>query len=346
MSPTVTLGKPFALATACIVVALQSGCTSALTTAYLRDGLWTAADHAASAPDDAETAADAVTDAPGEPAADTPAPAEADRERREAALEEAMARLSHLGDLDPAVEAALVATLQRTQPEDWPVVVDEFAGSLATSGVAATTPEAVATESVADASQSATSRDTEPAPAADAIEPEASAAVDEVPPTAQAESPAPAPTADPAPVPPADPVVPEVVAEPPLAVRTACFASAVRAWGDIDRFAADRFHPGQEVIVYVELDNLSAGSTPAGHTTCIDAVLRLVDAAGVTLHTWSFDPLAETSPSRRHDYFARYVVQVPESIPGGQCRVEVEVIDTRSGSTARTTLPLEIAAAD
>lgn len=327
------------LAAAFLLVAAQSGCTSALTTAYLRDGLWTGADHAASAepesdgPDDAQSAQAA--------GAEESAPV-ADRDRREAALREAMARLSRLGTLDPAIESALVATLQRTEPEDWPVVVEEFTASLAAadapietkqppSAVAIETHTAEVTPEPAAPATAAVESDAVPAGAAEDDAPQTA------PPAAHDATPAP-PVATPA------PPVPAVAA--PLAVRKACFASAVRAWGDVDRFAADRFRPGQEVIVYLELDNLTASPSPAGHTTCIDAVLRLVDGADHTLHTWTFEPIAETSADRRRDYFARYVVCIPESLASGDCRVEVDVTDTLAGATAGSSLPLEIAAAE
>jgi hypothetical protein len=131
---------------------------------------------------------------------------------------------------------------------------------------------------------------------------------------------------------------------PALTLNNACFASRVQAWGVFDRFSHDRFQPGQDVIVYFELDGLSARQSTAGHTTCIDAALRLVDAEGRTLHDWSFEPIAETCGSRRHDYFARYVVRMPSAAEPGPCRVELTVTDMLTGTTATTTLPLEIAA--
>lgn len=347
--------SPAPLAAACLVMVLQAGCTSALSTAYLRDGLWEGQDHAKSAAPDAETTSPATdTVSPDPDALQAAADPAADRDRREAALAEAMNRISRLGTLDPAVEAALVATLQRTQPEDWPVVIDEFAASLA-----ATTPPTAATpaaplptaSSVTSVMPDAPADPPAPAPApasvAASAPPPAAAPAD-----AAEDRPAPAsedaPAADPQPAPsdPPEQTAAAVPAPPPLEVRTACFASAVRAWGDLDRFTADRFLPGQEIIVYVELDNLSSGESPAGHTTCIDAALRLVDDAGQTVHAWRFDPIAETCPGRRRDYFARYVVCIPASTPPGVARVEMAVTDTLAGTTATATLPLEIAASE
>lgn len=329
-------GLPWCIA-AFALLAAQAGCTSALTATYLRDGLWDAAEHAAESD---ERPAEAVAEIPPAPTPESGG----NGERRAAALEEAMARLSRLGPLDPAVEAAIVATLQRTEPEDWPVVVDEFAASLA----AAPPPAAASSLPVPPASEPEPPPSVSDEPAPGAVDPAASAEVtpepapedaavaaagDVEPPASEADAVPPTAT-DPGPVPAAA-----------LAIRRACFASAVRGWGDVDAFDADRFRPGQDVIVYLELDNLSAGASAAGSTTCIDAALRLVDDAGRPLHAWNFEPLAETREAPRRDYFARYVVAIPEKVPPGPCRVEVEVIDALAGATATAVLPLEVAPA-
>lgn len=322
----------------CLLLGGQSGCTSALTTASLTNGLWQGAEHAAEAgsPAEAETPADLEAEAT-DVATEAMPHATTDRARREAALEEAMSRLARLGPIDPAVEAALVATLQRTQPEDWPIVVDEFAASLPATAAASTPPTAVAAEPPA----------AEPAAAAEqaAVTDEPPVAVDERapegPPTTSRDEPA-----DASGVAVDQPPLPAGSGAPTVAVRSACFASAVRAWGDVDRFPADRFKPGQEVIVYVELDHLAVGTSPSGHTTCVDGVLRLMDDADHTLHTWTFDPIAETCTGRRRDYFARYVVRIPDTTPPGGCRVELSITDTIAGTTAGTSLPLEVAALD
>lgn len=332
-------------------LASAGGCTSALSTAYLRDAIWDSAGHAAE--DEPET----TTDAPGEDGAAEPAtaqlPSEADAERRAAAIDEAVARLARVGRLGAAEKATLVETLQQTAQEDWPVVVAAFAESLESSAAAAGDAAAVVA-SVADAEpQPRVAAKPDPdQPVVPAPEPPSlpSAAEPVAPvPTAASESTVVDPTGGPAPMPePPSPQVtvsiaaPEAAVEQPFAVRHACFASRVRAWGDLDRFAESRFAPGQEVIVYLELDHLSASRSPAGHTTCLDATLTLLDANGHAVREWTFEPIAETCPTPRQDYFARYVIRMPESLPPGGCRLAVAVVDTLAGRTASATLPLEV----
>jgi hypothetical protein len=321
-------------AAACLL--FQTGCTSALTTAYLRDALWDGLEHAAEAGPTAPGA-----DASPEDAATTPDSLEndiaadrADAERRQAAIDEAIERLSRIGTLDAAAQAALVGTLQSTQQEDWPVVIEAFAATLADAQTPTVpTADAAATDvAAADAAGATAAPVSAPEPpATPAAEPQSPPVpADPVAPPAVAVIDPPAPQVA-APEPPA-------VAVPPLAVRNACFASRVQAWGVVDRVPDDRLAAGQEVIVYFELDGLTAGESPAGFTTCIDTSLRLVSEDGREWHAWKFEPVTETCVARRRDYFARFVVRLPAAA-AGRGRLEIAVTDTLAGTTASAEVP-------
>ena len=316
-----------------LVIACGSGCTSVLSTASLRDLVWAAGEpHAAEA---ATATSDGSKDGSGDDASPAPDSADSpalDEERREAAIDEAVDRLAKLGAIGEAARATLVETLERTSPEDWPAVVEAFAESLP--------PEAhTAAKADLDAAHVPA---TEPAPASAPVATAPSPpAADEAPivTVAVPVSPEPAPEG---PFEPAAPPIAPAPADAALTVENACFATRVQAWGVVERFSADRFRPGQEVIVYFELAGLSASESSAGHTTCIDSTLRLVAADGSVIHAWSFEPIAETCRAQRHDYFARYVVRLPETAAAGACRIELGVTDTLSGKTASATLPLEL----
>jgi hypothetical protein len=329
-----------------VVVVTTSGCTSAISTAYLRDTFWDLPDHAAAE----EPQSDAIAESEELPAVEASDTAAADEERREAAINEAVARLAKIGTLDAAARATLVETLQGTQQEDWPVVVEAFASSLAASLPPPATEQTEADEPadapapVVAASHTAAKADLDEASIAPAPEPVMPLAEPAIPlPPVPAVAPAPAPVSS-APEPDDQAQQVAAAAAPPLAVCNPCFATRVQAWGVVDRFQTARFRPGQEVIVYFELDNLSSGRSAAGHTTCIDASLALVAADGTTVRDWSFEPIAETCAAQRRDYFARYVIRVPESAVAGAFRLDIDVVDTLAGTTARASLPLEIAA--
>jgi len=324
---------------AMVCMTVSTGCTSVISSAYLREAWLDAVEHAAETQADAKNKgtiegttaeaddrdADDSKVAAGSPAAVAMwSPATLDE-----AVNEADLRLAKSGGLDAAARGALIAMLKSTPRQDWPVVIEEFTAAL----------NAAHDDSNRDAGGATVEQEREAAPRAAAAvvaEPVApmppgqgAAEIPAEPPQAAAAEPAPKAAEQPAPT-------------PAFAVQNACFASRVRAWGVVDRFETGQFQPGQELIVYFELDQLASRESNEGHTTRIDTVLRLVGADGRRVHEWTFEPVEETCSSQRRDYFARYLVALPASTPTGRCRLEVAVTDTIGGRTAQTVLPLDV----
>ena len=308
----------------------SSGCTSVISSAYLRETWLDAVEHASESRADAKAndKAAAHDESDVDDAEETDAlPAGGDVNALpdtaawspvtlDEAVDEARRRLAKSGGLNDAARGTLIATLKSTPRQDWPVVVEEFTAVLAAAQIA-NAPEA-----------SGAAEATDESPSVAAAEPVAPMPPAESPRTAATEPDQ--PPAQPAPI------------QPVFAVQNACFTSRVRAWGVVDRFETAQFQPGQEVIVYFELDQLTSRESAEGHTTRIDTVLRLVDASGRRVHEWTFEPLEETCGSHRRDYFARYLVAVPPATPAGSCRLEVVVTDTIAGRTAQTSMPLDV----
>lgn len=348
-------------AVACLTA--SSGCTSVIGSAYLREAWLDAVEHAAETTPTAGTSAeenepgrvgrasdgksrddaDQVTDADAESvgsrdAADVSPVAVWSPATLDEAVAEAERALSQSGGLSEAARGTLIAMLKSTPRQDWLVVIEEFTAALAAAHADNGMP-------LGDAATA------EKSPAQPSAQPKnvlvAAAELGPVPPVAAAEPVAPLP---PASVP--EPTVaesqrqqaPAAVAPqaPVFAVQNACFASRVRAWGVVDRFETSQFDAGQELIVYFELDQLSSRESPDGHTTRVDAVLRLVGEDGRRIHEWTFEPLEETCRGHRRDYFARYLVELPATIDPGHCRLEVIASDMIAGRTAQASLPMEI----
>jgi len=328
---------------------------SAITTASLREALWEGADLGAEESVDVE---DSGSTEPAAASVGDPDPSvheaaaagggEPDAERRQAAIDEAVARLARVGRLDTASKAALVQTLQETAPEDWPVVVEAFAESLESSASLAAEAAAIGDEVSAAAEIQAMGQakveEAGPGSGGLAPVPAAGAVLDATVAVSSSAPSLPTPPAELPVAPPVAAIAPEPDAElgEEFAVRHACFARRVQGWGVVERFPENRFAAGQDVIVYVELANLSASESPDGCTTCVDAALRLVDERGRQVHEWSFEPIVETVPTRRHDYFARYVIRIPDAAPVGAGRLVLQVYDTLTGRVASAELPLEV----
>jgi hypothetical protein len=336
---------------AMVCMTASSGCTSVISSAYLREAWLDAVEHAAETQadakrkgktaraDDHEAEESEVADSSS---ADANAGDSSEVAWSPATLDEAVVeadhRLAESGGLNDAARGMLIATLKGTPRQDWPVVIDEFTAAL---NAAHGDSDAGRADATGLAEQS---RPPSAAVAAMAMEREASppaaAIAEPVAPMPPSEATVEAPPA--APAEPRQQAAPATAPTPIFAVQNACFASRVRAWGVVDRFDTAQFEPGQELIVYFELDQLASRESAEGHTTRVDTVLRLVGADGRRVHEWTFEPLEETCGSHRRDYFARYLVALPASTPAGPCRIEVAVTDTIAGRTAQTSLPLDV----
>lgn len=310
------------------VLLTQPGCTTLLTAGGLQEAFQDAADTPAIAAYDtaSDPGSEAVVD--DDSRAALPVAKSVDPAAAEAALDAALAQLAASGRLSADTEDALTAAVEHAPPQDWPDIIDAF----------------VATIEASPAPQRTVMRPVdEPAPTEAPAAQQTSAA--QAKPTAAAVSePVAETSAQPANEAPAEP---SPVVEPPapahLAVVNPCFASRVRGWGAVDRFDTSSFQPGQELIVYFELEDLADDESPEGHTTRIDTTLQLVADDGRRLHEWRFEPLQETCRAPRRDYFARYVLRIPADMPAGACRLDLAVTDTVGHATAHASLPLEIA---
>jgi len=359
--------------TAAVCMTASSGCTSVISSAYLRDAWLDAVEHAAEQnPDDSDSddtnakkkanrsprgsqddaglsaGVDGVpTHSDGDLAdtfdgasnASAWSPANLDE-----AVDEADQRLSSAGGLTAAARETLIATLKSTPRQDWPVVVEEFTAALAAAYPGEDATAAAAATPTVEQTSAASETDAAPASDQDGAVPAAFTAeakpVAPMPPAASDQLSTTQPDPKPSPIEPAQ----REPALPVFAIQNACFASRVQGWGVIDRFQTATFSPGQELIVYFELDQLASRESADGHATRIDTVLRLVGEDGRRAHEWTFEPLEETCRGQRRDYFARYLVAVPTALPTGSYRLEVVVSDTIAGRTAHTSLPLEVTA--
>jgi len=341
---------------ATVCIAASSGCTSVISSAYLREAWLDAVEHASETQADAKKKAKtAQTDDheadESEVAAISSADADAGYSSEAAAwspatLDEAVIeadhRLTESGGLNDAARGTLIATLKSTPRQDWPVVIEEFTAALNAAHDDSDTRGAAATATIAEqhrtsSSVAAVTREREASPPV-AAPPAADLLVEPVAPMPPGQGTAEAPRAVAEP----DQQSAQPAPAPAFAVQNACFASRVRAWGVVERFETAQFQPGQELIVYFELDQLASRESNEGHTTRIDTVLRLVGADGRRVHEWTFEPVEETCGSHRRDYFARYLVALPAATPAGPCRLEVAVTDTIAGRTAQASLPLDV----
>ena len=297
-------------------------------------------------------------------------------------IETAVSTLSEKNSLDTASKAALVETLEMTPQADWPVVIEEFTATLNALRTTETAPALYldTTEIVLNTEDSISSlpaideEDTrvtalqvpvetmQHAPSeitSETIEEEIDSTYDSVAiisspmrssfqePDAEAQSNQPLSTESPKVSQIDFPVDDSADASPtqqtPLTIHRPCIAQKVLGWGMVEAFPQNELCAGSEVIVYFELTGIESYKSNEGFETSVETALRLNDATGKRLHSWSFPPLVEVCASVRRDYFARFFVELPSTLPPGDHQLILTVTDSHAGTTAETMLPFAIA---
>jgi hypothetical protein len=297
-------------------------------------------------------------------------------------IEAAVSTLSEAGVLDVASKAALVETLEMTPEADWPIVIEEFTTTLSTLRTTETAPalytdasEIKRPNNVDDPSTILAHPakpeelaafevipETPPSPSLDTV----SSAIGDIESNYDSEAVV-SSSAEPPPVElmtetqfdqtiesessPNSAI--EIADDAPsdslqkqkdsLVIHRPCIAQKVLGWGMVEAFPQNKIFPGTEVIVYFELTGIESKNLNQGFETSIETALRLDDAAGKRLHSWSFPPLVEVCASVRRDYFARFFVNLPSNIPSGDHQLVLTVTDSHAGTTAETILPFSIA---
>ena len=298
-------------------------------------------------------------------------------------IETAVSTLSETNSLDTASKAALVETLEMTPQADWPVVIEEFTATLTALRTTETTPALYLdnTEIILSDEDSISNLPTidevdtdkrnlqeppetiRPAPpsetTSETIEEELDNSYDSVVIISSPKSSSfqePLATAPPdqtlsAEMPKDsqvdlledDPAEASLSQQTPLAIRRPCLAQKVLGWGMVEDFPQNELCAGSEVIVYFELTGIESSESDDGFETNIETALRLDDATGKRLHSWSLPPLVEVCASVRRDYFARFFVNLPNNLLPGDHQLVLTVTDLHSGTTAETVLPFAIA---
>ena len=297
-------------------------------------------------------------------------------------IEAAVSTLSETNSLDAASKAALVETLEMTPQADWPVVIEEFTATLTALRTTETAPALYLDNTEIVLSDGDTlsnlpiidevdadindfqepSETTQPAPpseiTSETIE-DTDSAYDSV---AIISSPKSSSFQEPVAAAPSnrtlstempkdsqvdlledDPAEASPAKRTPLAIHRPCLAQKVLGWGMVEDFPQNELCAGSEVIVYFELTGIESSESDEGFKTNIETALRLDDATGKRLHSWSLPPLVEVCASVRRDYFARFFVNLPNNLLPGDHQLVLTVTDSHSGTTAETVLPFSIA---
>ena len=113
----------------------------------------------------------------------------------------------------------------------------------------------------------------------------------------------------------------------PLQTKNLHFCTEVISFGVFKKFDKYDFKPGQEVLLYAEIDNFVTESTARGFHTALKTSYQILDSRGNRVDEKEFPLTEEYCQNPRRDFFVRYFIYLPKQIYNGQFTLQLSVED-------------------
>lgn len=116
----------------------------------------------------------------------------------------------------------------------------------------------------------------------------------------------------------------------------------VTSYGVYKPFESREFHPGQELLLYAEIENFKSEHTDQGYHTALKASYQILDERGARVDEKEFALTEEYCQNPRHDFFVRYFIWLPQKIYGGTYTLQLSVEDTLSQKLGQASVEFTI----
>ena len=127
-----------------------------------------------------------------------------------------------------------------------------------------------------------------------------------------------------------------------LVVRNPAFCTEVLSYGIYKPFPKYEFKPGQEAVLYAEVDNFVSQPADRGNHTALKSKYQIVDSRGVRVAQQEYPVTEEWCKNPRRDYFVRYFLYMPSRIASGNYTLELTVEDTLGNKQSQSNVPFTI----
>lgn len=127
-----------------------------------------------------------------------------------------------------------------------------------------------------------------------------------------------------------------------LEVRNAGFCTDVQGYGVVTKFQSTMFKPDQDVLLYCELENVSAEQIRDGFETQLQGSYEIVDSQGRRVAEQLLPMEKEICSNQRRDYFVAYRVFMPMQIAAGNYEMRVTIEDMKGKKYGQSNLPFQI----
>ncbi|NLX99442.1 MAG: hypothetical protein GXY83_25180 [Rhodopirellula sp.] len=127
----------------------------------------------------------------------------------------------------------------------------------------------------------------------------------------------------------------------PLVVRNLAFVTDIQSFGSYKKFSEYQFAPGQEVLLYAEVDNFSTESTSKGYRTSLRFGYQIFDSRGQRVADHEFTANEDCLNIRR-DFFIGYHFHIPTRIYDGKHTLQLTVEDLQSQKIGQSSIEFAV----
>jgi len=128
----------------------------------------------------------------------------------------------------------------------------------------------------------------------------------------------------------------------PLIVRNLAFCTDVHSYGVLKRFDPAEFKPGQQILLYAEVENFKSEESPQGFHTSLEAHYQILDSQGRRVAHDDLPLTEEDCQNRRRDFFVHYFITLPKSIYDGGYKLELTLEDKQAKKIGQSTIDFSV----
>ncbi|MBQ12568.1 MAG: hypothetical protein CMJ45_13585 [Planctomyces sp.] len=130
-----------------------------------------------------------------------------------------------------------------------------------------------------------------------------------------------------------------------LVLKHLALCRQIHSFGDYEAFEENEYSPGQEVLLYTEIENFTSQPTSDGRQrTLLKSMITIQkdEPSGEVIQQIRVGATEDLCRSTRRDYFHNYEFKIPRSLPLGRYVLTLHVTDLLGNKTASESLKLTV----
>lgn len=128
----------------------------------------------------------------------------------------------------------------------------------------------------------------------------------------------------------------------PLSVRNLAFITSVDSYGVYTPFDDCEFRPGEEVILYAEVENYSCKETARGYHTALRSTFEIFDGDRQKVAEHEFSTNEEYCKNARRDFFTICQFYIPKKLTPGKYVLRLTVADLNGDKAGESSITFHI----